>query len=341
MKTQAPFRSGSFSSPTVAVAPRLQPESVATLRPRRVAFILAALFALFALPAGAQPEPAFGPPSEPPPGRVLLFPEPNYHGEPLEVPAAADFENLEYVRDSRGLKWNDRIVSVRVEGPVLLLMYEHADFQGATATLTRNAADLNALSLGDRRGGTWTQRISSLRVEPVQPGGPPIVQWNRRDAERAVRSAYRDLLGREPDGRGLHDYRDQLTSRGWTEDQLRDNLRHSSEFRSRDLNAIIRRVYRDVLKRDPDPSGLARYTRTLNDGMSEAEFRADLLRSREYAELHARESVTRAYRELLRRDPDPAGLASYMKNMMERGWDERRIRESLHSSEEYRQLPKK
>lgn len=141
------------------------------------AFLLGALLALFALPVRAQPVSRPGPlpgtPYGPPPGRVLFFPGPNFSGEPLIVPAAGALENLEYVRDSRGRKWNDRIASIRVEGPVLLLLYEHADFQGATATLTRDAADLNALSLGDRHGTTWAQRVSSSASNPS--GRPPRV----------------------------------------------------------------------------------------------------------------------------------------------------------------------
>ncbi len=309
--------------------------------------LLAALWvaAFGVLPALAQPVSQPGPlpgtPYGPPPGRVLFFPGPNFSGEPLIVPAAGALENLEYVRDSRGRKWNDRIASIRVEGPVLLLMFEHAGFQGATATLTRDAADLNALSLGDRRGTTWAQRISSVRVEPIRPAAPGFIQWERRDAERAVRAAYRDILGRDPDERGQRDYRDRLMSRGWTEDQLRDAIRHSSEFRNRDVSEIIRRLYREVLRRDVDPAGLSKYSRALREGMSESELRAELLRSREYTELHAREVIARAYREILRREADPAGFTTYLKRMIEQGWDENRVRDALRSSDEYRRLPRR
>lgn len=318
---------------TAARAPRLQPEPKEMRRPRRVFFLLAALLALASsLAASAQPLP--------PQGRVLLFPEPNYRGDPLVVEAGAVIENLEYTRTA-GRKWNDRISSVRLEGPVVLVLYEDAYFRGATATLTRNAADLSALSLGDRRGTSWDDRISSLRVEFVPRPAPVFIRWEPREAERAVRAAYRDILGREPDGRGLREYRDRLMERGWTEDQLRDNLRQSDEFRHRDLDAIVRKVYRDVLGRDPDPSGRQSYTQTLRNGMSEAEFRADLRRSSEFAAKNAREGVIRAYRDLLRREPDPSGLAYYTKQILEHGWDENRVRESIRSSEEFRKLPRR
>lgn len=300
--------------------------------PRALLGLGVALVALSAPSVSAQPAP--------PRGRVLLFPEPNYRGDPLVVETGAAIENLEFVRNG-GRRWNDRISSVRIKGPVLLIMFENAGFRGAQATLTRDAADLGALSLGDRRGTSWDKRISSLRVEALRPAAPVFIRWERRDAERAVRSAYRDILGREPDDRGLREYHERLMERGWTEDQLRDNLRQSAEFRSRDLDALIRKGYREILGREPDPSGLASYTRALQNGMSDAEFRADLRRSGERAALAARDSVTRAYREVLRRDPDPAGLVNYTKLMLERGWDENRVRDALRQSDEYRHLPRR
>ena len=46
------------------------------------------------------------------------------------------------------------------------------------------------------------------------------------------------------------------------------------------------------------------------------------------------------YREVLKRDPDPAGLANYTAQMLEHGWDENRVREALRQSEEYRKMPR-
>jgi len=302
------------------------------MTPRFLAVLgFAALLAAPTLPAQLPP----------PPGRVLLFGEPNYRGEALVLPAGASLDNLEYVRDSRGRKWNDRIASVRIEGPVVLVAFEHSRFRGAQTTITRSSADLITLSLGDRGSSNWDQRISSVRAEPVRPAAPVVIVWTRYDAERAIRSAYRDMLGRDPDEPGMRAYRVRLMERGWSEDQLRDDLRRSPEFRNRDLDALIRRVYRELFGRDPDQSGFATYNRRLRDGMSEAEFRADLRRSREFSEYTARVSVTRAYREVLRRDPDPGGLDNYVRLMLERGWDEGRVREALRQSEEFRHLPRR
>jgi len=163
--------------------------------------------------------------------------------------------------------------------------------------------------------------------------------------ERTVRAAYRDYLGREPDSQGLRFYVGRLLDAGWSEAQLREELRSSPEFQQRDLDAIIRRAYREVLGREPDPSGLASYKRGLGRGMTEPELRAELARSREGVGLQARESarlarelVTRVYRDLLKRDPDPSGLDTYTRAILEKGWDERRLRDTIRKSDEFRRL---
>jgi hypothetical protein len=45
---------------------------------------------------------------------------------------------------------------------------------------------------------------------------------------------------------------------------------------------VIREAYADVLAREPDPGGLAHFDRSMNGGLSEADLREALLRSREF-----------------------------------------------------------
>ena len=47
--------------------------------------------------------------------------------------------------------------------------------------------------------------------------------------------------------------------------------------------------------------------------------------------------ITRAFRDLLGRDPDPAGYATYERLMRERRYTERDIRAAIMDSPEYRQ----
>ncbi len=48
--------------------------------------------------------------------------------------------------------------------------------------------------------------------------------------------------------------------------------------------------------------------------------------------------VRRAYQEVLHRDPDPGGLQQYRRRIIDDGWTESQVRESLRSSPEYREL---
>ena len=279
------------------------------------------------------------PPGSPPVGRAIFFTEPGYRGEQLVIEAGGVAENLEFVRDRRGRPLNDRISSVRFEGPVRAGLFEHSQFRGAFTWISRDIPDLSAHSLGEQRSTeTWNENVSSIQVEAVRPGARDFILWERRDAERAVRSTFRDYLGRDPDAQGLRFYTGRLMDAGWSEEQLRDAFRRSDEFRTRDVDAIIRKTYREVLGRDPDPGGLAAYRRGLGRGMTEPEMRAELARSREGGEQRAKEIVTRVFREMLKRDPDKSGLETYTRLILEKGWDEGRVRDAIRKGDEYRKL---
>ncbi len=308
--------------------------SASTMKARfhSLRFLTLLALAFTATIARAQPAPA---------GRVLLYTEPRFRGECLEVPVDTVIENLELVRDSRGRPFNERIASLKVEGAARISLFEHSRFRGAVLILTRSVADLGEVSLGQRDAATWDRVLSSLRVEPQASGSAAYFVWEPRDAERALRAAYRDILGRDPDDKGARYFRGRMLDAGWSEEQVRDAIRDSDEFRNRDVGAIIRRAYKETLGREVDPSGLATYTRALQRGMSEGQLRAELAHSREGREFAARQAITRAYREILRRDPDPEGLAGHLRNMLDRGWDEDRVRDALRRSDEYRRLPKR
>ncbi len=272
--------------------------------------------------------------------RAYFYTEVGFRGECLVVEAGASVDNLEFTRDPRGRPFNDRIRSVRLEGPVRAAVFHHAQFRGESTWLNRDASNLASHPFSESSRDSWDRAISSIRVEALGPGARPSTAWQRRDVERVIRANYRDFFGHEPDPAGLRFYTSRLLDAGWGEDQLQDALRRSDEFRNRDLDAIVRRVYRDVLKRDPDPAGLAAYQRGLGRGMTEGEMRTELARSREGRQVEARAIVTRAYRELLKREPDPEGLETNTRTMVEKGWSESQLREVFRRSEEFRKLPR-
>jgi Domain of unknown function (DUF4214) len=124
---------------------------------------------------------------------------------------------------------------------------------------------------------------------------------------------------------------------------------------------MVRQAYRDILRREPDASGLQQYTRAvLDEGWSEADVRRSLMSSDEYAQrgLSAYGSSRRAYRSAYRdryastaqaesivrsaylsvlgREPDAVGMRDYTTRVLRDGWSERDVVRSLRSSDEYR-----
>ena len=103
----------------------------------------------------------------------------------------------------------------------------------------------------------------------------------------AVRSAYQDILGRDPDPEGLRNYRQKMVREGWSEQDVRDDLRRSAEYatltgRTASADRIIRRAYMDVLHREPDPEGLAEYRKQIiENGWEYHDLRQVLARSEE------------------------------------------------------------
>ena len=107
-----------------------------------------------------------------------------------------------------------------------------------------------------------------------------------------VRSAYQDVLHREPDEAGLRLYRNRIVNDGWSEQQVREALRSSPENRvvTRErATDIVRRAYRSVLNREPDAGAQGYIDKVMRDGWSEEDVARELRRSPEYRERRSRE----------------------------------------------------
>lgn len=134
----------------------------------------------------------------------------------------------------------------------------------------------------------------------------------------------------------------------------------------RQAERIVRQAYRDILRREPDASGLAQYTRSmLYDKWTEADVRRSLQSSQEYAQRgqiyensrygrygqydnrdlrrsswsnngQAQAMVRQAYLSVLGREPDATGLREYTARVVRDGWTQRDVVRALRSSDEYR-----
>jgi hypothetical protein len=116
-----------------------------------------------------------------------------------------------------------------------------------------------------------------------------------------------------------------------------EHLQRSGEARSVNADEALRRAAQEVLGREPVASGLAPYRSKWRDGWTQGQIRDDGRRRREGRDGLIRTAITRAYRDILGREPDPAGYANYERLMRERGYTERDVRNALMSGDEYRQ----
>jgi hypothetical protein len=264
--------------------------------------------------------------------RATVFSSPGYGGDRLEI--TRDIPDLYAEARGReaGQTWDRVIAAVTVSGP-------------PRANVARPPAEPPSPPAAPVRPvpvAPAEPPPAAVVVVPRSPPPPVIVRevrprLDRRTAELIVQRAYREVLDRPADPEGLRMYRDRLIFEGWSERQVIEALQRSPEARAVSADAAITRAYREVLGRDPDPGGLAHYRRKWREGWTQGQIRDDLRRSGEGREGYIRSVITRAYRELLGRDPDPAGYATYERAMRERGYTERDIRQAIMNGDEYRQ----
>ena len=172
----------------------------------------------------------------------------------------------------------------------------------------------------------------------------PVNTWARsvQEADAIIKRAYNDYLGRDPDPTGLKNYRHLLVDENWSEDRVRKEIKGSTEAKGADEPAlVVKRAYRAVLNRDPDPDGLRDYSRRVEkDGWGQDDVERSLRKSEEYMRNNVDTMIQRAYRDVLGRDPDKAGLDNYRKAIAEDHWSENDLRNALKKSPEYRNRKK-
>ena len=125
---------------------------------------------------------------------------------------------------------NDRVSSIRILGRTEVTVYADQRFRGASLRLEANTGDLQVESFNDL--------ISSVQVRSTafdggprgRAGQPPVGSQN---PDVIVRRAYQDILERDPEAAGLRLYRSRIIDDGWTEQQVREALRNSPEYRRR------------------------------------------------------------------------------------------------------------
>jgi len=242
--------------------------------PLRKALLLALLASLVLSPSPAVAQ-RWGRERFPRDG-VCFFKDTNFNGEYFCVRTGDELSRM-----PDGL--NDKISSIRIFGRAEVFVFQDIRFEGRSAHFNSDIRNL--------RDDGWNDLISSLRVRQPE-------RWNgfgrgggfgRGDeADRIVRRAYQDLLGRDADDRGLRTYRSRIIDEGWSEAQVRESIRNSPEFRERNTMTaakaedIVRRAYLAVLKREPDPGARGYVDKVLRQHWTQEDVERELRKSPEY-----------------------------------------------------------
>jgi hypothetical protein len=188
--------------------------------------------------------------------RVIVYQDAEYRGDSLVLYPGDSLENLSGLTFANGGRLNDRVSSIRVEGGAEVYVHADARFRGAVMRLTEHARDLTGRDETQADPDTVIKRayLDLLGREPdpagfrdyrsliIDQGWNEIMvrdnirrgdEFRREGADRIIRRAYLDVLGREVDAEGLKHFRHNLLEKNWTEGDVRDALRRSDEFRKK------------------------------------------------------------------------------------------------------------
>lgn len=308
-----------------------------------------------------NPQPRWGRPPAPRSG-ACFYRDPGFRGPYF---CAGSGGNIAFV--PRGM--NDQISSIRAFGDAEVTIFQDPRFGGRWTRLEGDVRDL-------RREG-WNDRLSSLRVSAgdwrdlAEYGGRYGDRENGSGLGRIETDPWRDEGYDQRDGEGYNprdsrgdsgidryptDRRGDAGAGQYDPQGRRDG---SGVGRAESIDprgggasgaravetadAVVRRVYREVLLREVDPQGLTLYRDHLNSGRwSEQDVRDALLASAEYRQRttvtpqqNAEQLVARAYRAVLNREPDPASRV-YVDKVLRERWTEADVSRELRNSPEYR-----
>ena len=256
--------------------------------------LAAAVVAFTASPASAQ---RWGRERFPESG-ACFFRDAEFHGDYFCIRAGDDVGRMPN-------EMNDAISSIRVFGRAEVVVFRDVRFNGGSTRFDR--------SIDNLRDAGWNDRISSLQVRVIggrdrfgdlsnpDRGRDDRGRDDRRgdnrggdrrmtgdEADRIVRRAYQDVLGRDPDDGGLRQYRSRIIDDGWNEEQVRNSLRNSPEYRVRTTMTrekaqdIVRRAYLNVLKREPDAGAEGYIRNVMQNNWSQEDVERELRNSSEF-----------------------------------------------------------
>ena len=228
--------------------------------------------AAFAVVAAASVANAQGGPS--PRNGACFYEDTNYRGRSFCVESG---DNL----DSMPSGANGRVSSIQVFGRADVRVYRDTRFRGESLRVRSSIRDLEDENFDDA--------ISSVRIEGRSSGGGSFGgRSGSPSPEVIVQRAYQDILEREPDPAGMRVYRSHIIDDGWTEQEVRDDMRRSAEYREKNTmtrakaEEIVRQAYMTVLNREPDPGSRGYVDAVFRKAMTREQLERELRNSPEY-----------------------------------------------------------
>lgn len=159
---------------------------------------------------------------------VYLYADPRFRGSVMRLTENARDLTGRMLPGSVSANWNDRISSLRVEVRRRDEPRVEPDVIIKRAYLDLLAREPDPVGLRDYRGLIIDQGWTEAMVRDNIRRGD---EFRKEGADRIIRRAYLDVLGREVDPEGLRHFRGQLLDKNWTEGDVRDALRKSDEYR--------------------------------------------------------------------------------------------------------------
>jgi Domain of unknown function (DUF4214) len=210
--------------------------------------------------------------------------------------------------------------------------FAEPNYRGESFVVEAGAAVENLARL-DPGHRSWNNRISSFHIQGVATVvafADPDFRGERLESSSSLGDLVAERRGSPPGANWDHAISSLRVVPART--RASDPEPH---YDARTAENVVRRAYHDVLNREPDAAGLRSYREKLMDGrLTEDALRTSLQQSPEYHALDFDAIITRAYREVLKRNPDAEGLKHYHQLMAERGWTEPQLRADLLRSAE-------
>lgn len=296
-----------------------------------------------------------------PDGRIVLFADPNYEGEGIEIFAGDDFPDLRRVQFADGRAVNDRVSSIRIEGRAKLRIYADPNFNGDSLELTGDVPDLRRLARSRDGRISWDDSITALRSEGTRRRPEPDRHQDREhgpDWDQDRRRIPQIIVYGDPnfEGEGL------AIDAGADLPDLRRSTFGSGRKSNDKISSIrIERGARAQLFTDPNFNGdVLEITESIADlrqlrrpGANQQWTWDDCISAIRVDRAGRRGDDDRrpgsirpsrdpdpwirtVYRDLLGHDPDANTLSQYRRLVLQHDWNDDMLRAEITRSPEYR-----